>query len=164
MNDHDQYTCAIPGCQQCGIVRASQALPEHRAMLAQAMEDRPQVLSKARALGMTSCMLSDAEGYMCYRSHERPEHHFAIVSYDMAVDAADKPLHVVLTVAHGRDSTSPGIMRMGTPLDSIYPCGCGRWQMPTDEQVDAMKRKVAGMGARDFARRQREALRKKRPS
>lgn len=173
MTDHDRRECAIPGCKYCGgsaeIFRASDASPEHRKMLEAAMRLRPQWLVKARELGMTT---SNHEGYMCYNSCETTDHHFAIMSYDVIIadaqgaDLEDAPIHdrVHVTAMHGRDSSSPGMARMGTTLDWLYPCGCGRWEMPTDEQTDAMKRKVAHMGARDFARQQRRALTKKRPS
>lgn len=166
MNDHDQRTCCIPGCTYCGgsseILRASQAEPEHKAMLDAAMRLRPQVLSKAREFGMAAG--TTGEGYMCYRTYERSEHHFAIATYDVLGDPDGKPVEVHLSVMHGRDSSSPGIIRMGTTLDWLEPCGCGRWEMPTDEQTDAMKRKVAAMGSREAAKAQRRALFKKRPS
>jgi hypothetical protein len=139
-------------------------------MLDAAMQLRPQWLAKARELGMTT---SKHEGYMCYNSCETTDHHFAIMSYDVIIaDAQGVDLEgappslerIRVTAMHGRDSSSPGIARMGTTLDWLYPCGCGRWEMPTDEQTDAMKRKVAKMGAADFARQQRRALTKKRPS
>lgn len=170
MTDHERRTCAIPGCEYCEtIIGVSQASPEHKKMLDTAMRLRPQWLAKARELGMTT---SAGDGYMCYNSCETTEHHFAIMSYDVIIADAqganleDAPIHdrVHVTAMHGRDSSSPGLARMGTTLDWLYPCGCGRWEMPTDEQTDAMKRKVAHMGARDFARQQRRALTKKRPS
>jgi hypothetical protein len=114
----------------------------------------PDTLQLARSLGMR---VADGDGPMCYRSVDSHEHHLAIVNYGICDDG-----RVRMTVGHGRDSSLPGIGRMGTDPSWLIPCGCGRWQPSTPEQADEARRRLTGNADNDIARAQRRSLTKRR--
>lgn len=161
MSDHPTG-CVCVMCQVGGEVVAkpatvheSQLSSEQAAALAQMRQDCPRTLAEARALGFK---VADGEGLMCYRSIESRDNHLSIAAYGILEDGS-----IAMTVAHGRDSSMPGVGRIGTTPDWLIPCGCGRWEHSTPEQRDMMKRRLVAVSANDIARQKRQALTRRRP-
>jgi hypothetical protein len=84
----------------------------------------PHVQAVARRLRPTTC----------YREKTNPHTHYVIHSYGSSA-AHDR---VALKLAHGADSTLPGVLVGGIDPDSVFVCNCGDWQVPTAAQLEAM--------------------------
>lgn len=70
--------------------------------------------------------------WTCYRMVDSPGH-YAIVAYDPTPSLAEP--YVMLRLAHGSDSTAPGVAVFGIRPDSVTECGCGKWEEPTPAQA-----------------------------
>lgn len=70
---------------------------------------------------------------LCYRLSNDPNHrgHYAFYSIYERDDGK-----VLLTIAHGKDSFSPGLRVFGISPEEMVPCNCGKWEPPTQEQID----------------------------
>lgn len=66
------------------------------------------------------CRLKDSRG------------HYLPQSYGEGADG-----RVYVTLAHGRDSTLPGVAVFGIDPEDTTPCNCGKWESPTQAQVEA---------------------------
>lgn len=69
--------------------------------------------------------------WRCYRSMENPHYHYAIASYDHDQETGG----ITLLLVHGSDSTLPGVKTFGQAWSQLLPCNCGKWEMPTPEQI-----------------------------
>lgn len=66
----------------------------------------------------------------CYRMAGNAGH-YVILSY-----AEHKSGEVTLTLAHGRDSYLPGVQVFGIRPESLFDCGCEKWEWPLQEQIE----------------------------
>lgn len=73
---------------------------------------------------------------VCYRSTQNVLYHYTLYAYD------EGPAGVTVRLIHGADSTLPGVMTFGQPLDQLVPCDCGRWKYPTPAQAEATRARL----------------------
>ena len=73
----------------------------------------------------------------CYRMTDNPGR-YEIISYAESLTG----LRPTLTVAHGRDSYAPGCAVFGVPPEDMIPCGCGKWELPTIDQINEARAAV----------------------
>lgn len=66
-------------------------------------------------------------GDTCYT--QEGEGHYTIISYQESG---------TLKIVHGRDSFRPGFAVFGVPPETLRVCGCGKWEPPTTEQIQAV--------------------------
>jgi hypothetical protein len=78
---------------------------------------------------------------LCWRSTERPDHHFLLYSFQIADDG-----EVLGMLVHGRDSSLPGAGAYGQPLKQLIRCGCGQWQWATREQIKETRERIIKIG------------------
>lgn len=71
----------------------------------------------------------------CYHTTENPRTHYVIKQYDGKRNLQTDEVTITLTLVHGYDSTLPGVMTFGQDPSQLIPCGCGKWEMPTAEQI-----------------------------
>jgi hypothetical protein len=81
--------------------------------------------------------------FTCYRDAENPNTHYVIASYGLMPPGDRKA--VLVTVLHGADSTLPGVSVFGVQVEHLKPCGCTKWDMPTEEQVEHMREHFAAL-------------------
>lgn len=70
----------------------------------------------------------------CYREKTNPHTHYIIHSYSSHRDNQ----RVALKLAHGADSTLPGVLARGIDPDNVFVCNCGEWSPPSAAQLEAM--------------------------
>lgn len=149
------FMCAVAtGQPETKIPKVSEgSLTEaQRRELEEVRELCPETCEAARALGMRAI----GDGLMCFRSVESQRFHYAIAAYSLTNG------RVTMTVAHGADSTLPGVGVIGVGASMLIPCGCGNWRRPTDAQTDATRKQLAGDVANEAAREKRRSLTKRR--
>lgn len=49
---------------------------------------------------------------------------------------------ITVMLIQGKDSRLPGATTPGIPVDRLEPCGCGKWEQPTDEQAELMRKHI----------------------
>jgi hypothetical protein len=73
----------------------------------------------------------------CYGMKEN-NGHYQIISYGESLVG----LRPTMAVAHGRDSYLPGVAVFGVPGEDMIPCGCGKWELPTTDQINIARASV----------------------
>lgn len=68
----------------------------------------------------------------CYRDRSRVGH-FKVESYAFDDDTGEASLRLI----HGADSFSPGVIVDGAQAEYVVPCGCEKWEPPSEEQAAA---------------------------
>lgn len=79
----------------------------------------------------------------CYRSTDNPAWHFVISGYDVHNETAE----VFVELVHGRDSTLPGVKTFGQNPGQLIACACGKWEPPTQEQIEERRRHIEAVRA-----------------
>lgn len=82
--------------------------------------------------------------WSCYRLHDTAGHYKLTEVEDPGEDMLQP---VTLKLAHGRDSTMPGVTVTGVLIPDLQECRCGNWDWPTHDQVEAARFKVRAMEA-----------------
>ena len=80
---------------------------------------------------------------ICYTAKDN-KGHYILYSYE---ENEKGPITVKLI--HGKDSYLPGVMVFGVDPRTLVPCGCDRWEQPTELQTQMTKDRLQEEKKRD---------------
>jgi hypothetical protein len=89
---------------------------------------------------MATAIASDFCGLAsCYRLKDDETGHYALYSFEERSDE----IPVTVKMLHGSDSRTPGILVFGVHLDQLVICDCGKWTVPTPQDLEETAMKIA---------------------